>query len=89
MYPGTARDTDSWLSVYKKRAVIERTIHPFKEPMACGNPKTRNLVTIKSDMLLAGITQLITVILADNMNKHELIRSLRSLIAKGINLKSL
>ncbi len=49
--------------------------------MACGNPKTRNLATIKSDMLLAGITGLITVILADKMNKHELIGSLRPLIA--------
>ena len=35
--------------------------------MACDNPKTRNLATIKSDMLLAGITQLITVILDDNL----------------------
>ena len=81
MYPGTARDTDSWISAYKKRVVIERTIHQFKEPMACGNPKTRNLTTIKSDMLLAGITQLITVILADKMNNYKLIRSLKALIA--------
>ena len=81
MYPGTVRDTDSWSSVYKNRAVIERTINHFKEPMGCGNPKTRNLATIKSDMLLAGITQLITVILADKMNDYELIRSLKPLIA--------
>lgn len=81
MYPGTVRDTDSWFSDYKKRAVIERTIQHIKEPMACGNPKTRNLATIKSDMLLAGIAQLITVILADNMDNHKLIRSLKPLIA--------
>jgi len=62
MYPGTIRDTDTWINEYKKRTIIERTIHHFKSPMACGNPKTRNLSSIKSDILFAGIAQLITVI---------------------------
>ena len=49
--------------------------------MVTGNLKTQNLKSIKADVFLAGITQLLTLILADKMDKPENIRSLRSLIA--------
>lgn len=49
--------------------------------MVVGRPKTRDKYSIKADLFLAGITQLITVILADKINKHEYFRSLRPLIA--------
>lgn len=81
MYPGIIRDTDEWIKEYKTRCAVEKNIQYFKEPMACGNPKTRNRLTIKADMLMAGITQLITVILADKINKPQYFRSLRPLIA--------
>lgn len=49
--------------------------------MCVANRKTQNAATIKADLLLAGITQLITVILADKIHKHRLIRSLKPLLA--------
>jgi len=49
--------------------------------MCIGNPKTQNRKTIRADLFLAGITQLITLILADSINKPEYIRSLKPLIA--------
>ena len=49
--------------------------------MCVANRKTQNASTTKSDLLLAGITQLITVILAYKIHKHELIRSLKPLLA--------
>ena len=49
--------------------------------MATGDLKTQNLKTVKSDVFLAGITQLLTLILADKMGKPENIKSLKPLIA--------
>jgi hypothetical protein len=80
-YPGIIRNTDDWIDLYKKRGVVEQTINYFKDAMVTGNLKTQNLKSIKADVFLAGITQLLTLILADKMDKPENIRSLRSLIA--------
>ena len=41
----------------------------------------QNEKTLYADLILAGITQLITVVLADKINHHEYIRSLKPLIA--------
>lgn len=81
MYPGEIRGSDEWISDYKIRVVVEKNIQYFKEPMACGNLKTRDNLTIKADLYLAGITQLITVILADKIHEHKYIRSLKPLVA--------
>lgn len=43
--------------------------------------KTQNEKTLHADLLLAGITQLITMIVADKIHKHEYLRSLKPLIA--------
>ena len=43
--------------------------------------RTQNEKTLHADLLLAGITQLIMVVLADRIHKHEYIRSLKPLIA--------
>ena len=43
--------------------------------------KTQNEKTLHADLLLSGISQLVGVILADKIHKHEYIRSLKSLIA--------
>jgi hypothetical protein len=81
MYPGVIRGSDEWVSTYKTRVVVEKNIQYLKEPMACGKLKTRDNLTIKADLFLAGITQLITVILADRIHEHKYIRSLKPLIA--------
>lgn len=80
-YPGTIRGTIEWDETYKIRGVVEHSIHQLKESYNVANRKTQNEKTIHADLLLAGITQLITVILADKINKHQLIRSLKPLIA--------
>ena len=81
MYPGVIRGSDEWVADYKIRITVEKNIQYLKEPMGCGRLKTRDNQTIKADLYLAGITQLITVILADKIHKHEYLRSLRPLIA--------
>ncbi len=81
LYPGIIRGSEDWISKYNQRVVVEKNIQYFKDPMGCGDPKTRDNKTIKADLLLAGITQLITVIVADKLHEHKYIRSLKPLIA--------
>lgn len=81
LYPGVIRDSDEWKSLYKTRVVVEKNIQYIKEPMGCGNLKTRDRQTIKADLFLAGIAQLLTVVVADKIHKHEHIRSLKKFIA--------
>lgn len=80
-YPGVLRGTDEWLTTYKIRSVVEQDINHIKENLCLAGRKTQNAKTLHADLLLAGITQLISVILADKIHHHEYIRSVKSLIA--------
>jgi hypothetical protein len=80
-YPSSIRGTDDWNEVYKNRCVVEQTINHFKDSFCIANRRTQNAKTLHADLLLAGITQLVTVILADKIHQHRYIRSLKPLIA--------
>ena len=80
-YPGTIRGTDEWDTTYKIRTVVERDINHIKDNLCLAGRRTQNEKTLHADLLLAGITQLITVVLADKIHHHEYIRSLKPLIA--------
>lgn len=79
-YPGTVRGTDEWSETYKTRGVVEHSIHHFKNSYIVANRKTQNAKTLHAELLLADITQLSTVILADKIHKPECIRSMKFLI---------
>lgn len=80
-YPGTIRGTKDWDSTYKIRVNVEKSIHHFKDSFCVAGRKTQNEKTLHADLLLAGIAQLITVMVADKIYKHQYIRSLKPLIA--------
>ena len=80
-YPGTIRGTKEWDDTYKIRSVVEQDINHIKDNLCLANRRTHNEKTLHADLILAGITQLITVVLADKIQKHEYIRSLKPLIA--------
>lgn len=80
-YPGVIRGTNDWTETYKTRAVVEQTINHFKDSFCIAGRKTQNAKTLHADLLLSGITQLLTVILADKIHEHKYIRSLKPLIA--------
>ncbi len=79
LYPGTIRGTDEWSNIYKIRVTVEKAINHIKTNMGIAGRKTRNSLTTKSDVFLAGISQLLTVIIADAMSKPEYIRSIKKL----------
>ncbi len=80
-YPGTIRGTEEWYNIYKIRTVVEREINHIKENLCLAGRRTQNEKTLHADLILAGITQLITVVLADKIKHREYIRSLKPLIA--------
>ncbi len=80
-YPGCVRGTDDWTSTYKVRVNVEKAINHFKDSFCVAGRKTQNEKTLHADLLLSGITQLITVMVADKIHKHQYIRSLKPLIA--------
>lgn len=80
-YPGTTRGTKEWKDTYKIRATVEKDINHFKNSYCIAGRRTRNEKTLHADLLLAGITQLITVVVADKIEKHQYIRSIKPLIA--------
>ena len=80
-YPGTLRGTEEWDNTYKIRTAVERDINHIKDNLCLAGRRTQNEKTLHADLILSGITQLITVVLADKINHHEYIRSLKPLIA--------
>ena len=78
-YPGIARDTEHFKKVYKRRTIIERTNHLFKNVMGIGKTLQRNGNSFKSDLFLCGITQLTLLILADKLNNLSAFRSIPKL----------
>ena len=80
-YPGTLRGTAEWDNTYKLRTTVERSLNHFKDSFGLAGRKTQNEKTLHADLPLAGITQLIGVILSDKIEQHQYIRSLKPLIA--------
>lgn len=68
MFPGIRRDSDEWNSLYKIRIIVERAINHFKINMCVTGRKTRNYVTAKADVFLAGIASQVSVIVAHRMS---------------------
>lgn len=80
-YPRTIRGTEEWDNTYKIRTIVEKDINHIKDNLCLAGRRTQNEKTLHADLILAGITQLITVVFADKINHHEYIRSLKPLIA--------
>ena len=80
-YPGVERGSQEWEDTYKIRVNVEKSINHFKDSFCIGDRKTQNEKTLHADLLLAGITQLVTVLVADKIHQYQYIRSLKPLIA--------
>ena len=80
-YPGALRGTQEWDATYKIRVNVEKSINHFKDSFCVAGRKNQNEKTLHADLLLAGIAQLVTVMVADKIHKHRYIHSLKPLIA--------
>jgi hypothetical protein len=75
------RNSDEWTRLYKIRTITERTNNILKNTLAISNLKISKTSSLKSELLLSGITQLISVIISYNMNRKNNILSLRTLVS--------
>ncbi len=80
LYPGIQRCSDEWQHTYKQQSVIERELASFKKNPSIEAPKTINTISMRSDLYLAAISKLITVILAYAINQPQYIRNIRKII---------
>ncbi len=83
-YPGAIRGTEEWNNTYKIRTTVERDINHIKDNLCLAGRRTQNEKTLHADLILAGITQLITVVLSDKINHHEFIRKLKTSYCLGL-----
>lgn len=60
-YPGVERGLEEWDETYKIRVNVEKSINHFKDSFCIAGRRTQNEKTLHADLLLAGITQLVTV----------------------------
>ncbi len=81
LYPGLSRDSDAFAQIYSRRTAVERSINSLKDTLGIANRKTSNVLTTKADLFLAGIVQLLCVLLADKLHDAKLARRPRRLIA--------
>ena len=73
-------DTPEWAALYAKRVAVERSIASFKAVLSLERRKTFITSTTKADLFLAGIVQLLCVVLADRLHDCKLARRVRQLV---------
>jgi len=81
LYPGLSRDSDEFARLLNRRTAVERSINSLKDTLGVQGRKTSNVLTTKADLFLAGIVQLLCVLLAHKLHDHKLARRPRRLIA--------
>ncbi len=81
LYPGILRGSPEWTDLYARRTAVERSIASFKYVLGVEHRKTSNSLTSKVDLFLAGIVQLLCVVLADVLHECQLFRRVRRLTA--------
>ena len=80
LYPGIPRGTFHWDNLYRHRTLAERSINIFKSDFGVAKRRSFSSFSAKANLFLAGITQLIAVILAVAINESKLFKSVRKLI---------
>jgi len=81
LYPGIARDSLEFSKTYNCRTAVERSINTLKVTLGIANRKTSNTLSTKADLFLAGIVQLLCIVLAHKLHDKNLARRPRKLIA--------
>lgn len=81
LYPGISRADPAFAQIYSHRTCVERSISSLKDTLGISCRKTSNVLTTKADLFLAGIVQLLCVLLAYRLHDLKLARRPRKLIA--------
>ncbi len=80
LFPGVSRSSDEFITTYKSRTVIERTISGIKSNPCIAKPKSLKIKTIKSDIIFAATSKLVTLFLAYSLKKPAYFKSFTKLL---------
>ncbi|MBN4074893.1 hypothetical protein JYT99_03075 [bacterium AH-315-E09] len=75
------RSDIKWQKLYRVRTVCERSIAQLKSFIQINSSKVRNAVSLKSDVLIAGISQLVSFILLYRTKNFKKPLAIKSIIA--------
>ncbi len=75
------RDSLKWQKLYRLRTICERSISQIKIFIQIKTSKVRNTISLKTDVLLACISQLVAFILMVKTENHKNPLSIKSLVA--------
>jgi len=81
LYPGIPRGTEHWDNLYRHRILAERSINIFKDDFGVAHRRSFSSFSAKTNLFLAGITQLIGLVFAAAINELNLFKSVRRLFA--------
>jgi transposase len=81
LHPGIERGSAEWNDLYKCRTAVERDIEILKDVLGVSGRMTFNSDTLKADLFIAAIVQLIGVLISGKIAKPELCLSVRKLFA--------
>ena len=73
-----SRDSDTWINLYKTRTVCERAIGQLKDFINIRGSQIQNTTSLKSIILLAGITQLVGVLIMVKSNFLDHLRAFKT-----------
>jgi len=65
-----SRDSEKWISLFKLRTIVERSISQIKNFIQIKSSKVRKTISLKADIILACISQLIAFMLLFKTNKN-------------------
>jgi len=74
-YPCVECGSQELQDTYNIRVNVEKSFNHFKDSLCIANLNTQNEKTLHADLLLAGITQLVSVLIADKINSSVTIYS--------------
>tara|TARA_B110000438_G_C15766654_1_gene629931 strand:- start:135 stop:1565 length:1431 start_codon:yes stop_codon:yes gene_type:complete len=75
------RDEIKWSKLYKLRTVCERSIYQLKNFIQLNSSKVRNTISLKADILLAGISQIASFIILCHTKNQKTPLAIKSIIA--------
>jgi hypothetical protein len=81
LYPGIPRGTVHWDNLYRHRVLVERSIYLLKSPLGGAYRKSLSVRTAKADLFIAGISQLLGLIIAVATGKRKFFKSVRKLFS--------
>ena len=80
LYPGSVRNSPEWKKLYTQRTIVEQAISNLKINYGLSKTFSNRKNYIKTDLIIAACSQLLLLILSDNLSISEPIKSIKAFL---------